>query len=254
MESKKIIPNTNMSSTDINLTVNDDNNVENVVKVNAKHAIEVGEGEDKKLIKTKELKGGLSASKLKVSKMHIQPTITNHLGPVPIRKPSKNNWFKVMDGEDWEATYGAIVIKDDNEMGEELYLTTPDLKLPLSILERNFHYVILNVAQYVENGQPFVIPSKVPPSGKETDKCYSWYHSQREMIEIAKKKPILMFPIKNAGGYTHQDMAYTPNIKPIPEGKTYDDIIDKAFEGRIIDSLDHKIIKKLLGQQLTSEV
>ena len=32
-----------------------------------------------------------------------------------------------------------------------------------------------------------------------------------------------------------------------PEGMAYDDLLNKAFAGRIIDSLDHEIVKRLRG-------
>lgn len=166
--------------------------------------------------------------------------IKQEMGEVPVRKPSKQRFFIIKDGEEWQAEYDVIELKDD----KEYYVLTNDYIPPADLLD-DTKRIMINLGQYIDDGSVFLMPTTIPNPGDEDKKWASWSRSQFRCIEMAKKVPIRMKAVMSEGGYRPFVSEIPADVPPLPEGKVFDDFIMRAFEGRIVDSNDHAIVKKL---------
>jgi hypothetical protein len=155
---------------------------------------------------------------------------------IPIRKPSKQDWFRIHP--DPLLTWNAVVIelKEDNEY----YIIPKQLRqalfgewVPVTL------YVGINRA-----GVVFLWPVRLPgDDGKDMD-CWI---SAREAAELAKKQWCRITWNRSMRAY---DKRLVNNI-PDPEWPELDrrKVLEIAFKGKIISSLEHPVVKMLMGQQ-----
>lgn len=175
----------------------------------------------------------------------VSPTVSNIaikkvIVQVPVRRPDKQKFFKVLLGEQWQVTVPVLEIKEDNEY----YLVKPEM---LSYLITEVKYIRLHLAYYM-NGNPFLLPVTLPDPQNPT-KWNSWHKSMAEVVTLATKNWIRVISDKSINGY--QTMVAT-GIFPeptLPENMQLKDYVRIAFKDHVIDSLDHPVIKQLLGQQ-----
>jgi hypothetical protein len=88
-------------------------------------------------------------------------------------------------------------------------------------------------------GTPFVWPLKT------TDN--SWTRSAHDAVEIAKNRWIQLKPNKELGGYEIRP-ASNQEREPVWPDLSFDKLIDLAFRGRVIDTADHPVLRKLRGE------
>jgi hypothetical protein len=188
-----------------------------------------------------------------VSKLRAKPLteerrllISNEIGNVPIRKPNKQRFFVIKEGDDWQGEFNVIILKEE----KEYYVLTQDYMPPIELMGDTAR-VQLNLGQYSDDGSVFLMPTMIPKPEDEDKKWTSWVRSQIRCIEMAKKTPIRMQANMSEGGYRPTISEITPDIPPLPEGKTFDDFIKRAFEDgdRIVNSSDHQVVRKLLGKK-----
>lgn len=156
---------------------------------------------------------------------------------VPVRKPSKQRYFRVMSGSQWEVSVPVLELKEDSEY----YLVRPNV---LPYLAREVKYVRLHLAYYLE-GSPFIIPVPLPD---EMGKWNSWHKSLDEAVKAAQTKWVRCIADKSINGYTL--MQASGNIiclNPLPADKCFKDYVELAFKDKVIDSIDHHVVKQLLG-------
>src|SRR5690606_29127784 len=88
------------------------------------------------------------------------------------------------------------------------------------------------------HGGPFVWPLKQTSN--------TWHETARSAAEIAKTDWIKLISDQEAGYYLVGKAASQDKEPPWP-AESFEDILEKAFAGRIVDSLDHEVIKELRG-------
>jgi hypothetical protein len=155
------------------------------------------------------------------------------LDKIPIRKPSAQDWFRIHSHPDliWNAT--VIIMKDDNE----IYIVPKHLRQSLV-----GEYVA--VTMYVginRQGVVFLWPVRLPDDdGRDMD-CWS---SQREAAELAKTKWVRIKWNKSLRAY---EKLVAKNLTEEGDWPELDrkKVMEIAFKGRIITSLDHPIVKAL---------
>lgn len=156
---------------------------------------------------------------------------------VPVKKPSKQRYFRVMPGCQWEISVPVLELKEDNDY----YLVRPEV---LPYLIREVKFVRLHLAYYLE-GSPFIIPLPLPD---EMGKWNSWHQSLDQVVKAAQTKWVRAIADKSINGYSL--MEASGNIvclNPLPTDKCFTDYIELAFKGKVIDSVDHPVVKQLLG-------
>lgn len=155
---------------------------------------------------------------------------------IPVRKPSKTEFFRILDDEEYTISAAIIELKDEGET----YLIDPDLLVDL--LE---WAVPIQVCVAVSRmGALMIWPVKLPQERRNP-----WHDTALQAAELAKTKWICMRANMNAGCY--ELLEATGNL-PEPtfptEELTFKKMLELAFRDFYVDSLDHPLVLRLSGQ------
>jgi len=157
---------------------------------------------------------------------------------VPVRKPNKQKFFRVLPGAEWEACVPVLEMKEENEY----YLVRPEV-LPCLLQEVKF--VRLHLGYYLD-GSPFLIPLPLPDADNPA-KWNSWHRSLAEVVLKAKESWVRAIPDKTIGGYQLMAAGSNFDCPPLPAEMRLADYVRIGFKDRIIDSPEHPVVKALLG-------
>ena len=160
---------------------------------------------------------------------------------VPVKKPNKQKFLRVMPGQEWEVSVSILEIKEDGEY----YLVKPAI---LPYLSNEVKNVRLNLAYYLD-GSPFLIPVPLPDA-ENPSKWNSWHRSLDTVVKAAFNDWVRAIPDKSINGYQLMKATGHFECPPLPEDMKLKNYVEIAFHDRIIDSLEHPVVKHLLGQGL----
>lgn len=157
---------------------------------------------------------------------------------VPIRKPSKEWWVQVHPDESYCVETAVIELKEERE----IYLVDPELWRPLSA-ETTFgpraFFTAIN-----RQGVVFLWPIKLPdPDGKYNE----WNRSALEAANRARGKWIRVMSNMSLGAYEVYDMEADIPGPQWPD-KSFKELLETAFKDRLIDTLEHPVLKRLRGE------
>lgn len=157
------------------------------------------------------------------------------LNTVPVRKPHKQEFFRVHPEPETRAMVLVVDYKPDTSM----YLVHPNLRaelveeaIPVTL------FLAINRA-----GAPFLFPCKMPlPDGKVLD----WHRSALEAAEYAMQGWVRMQANMTLGAY---DIAMPQGhlAEPVWPEESFQKIVEIAFRNRLIDSLKHPVVSDLRG-------
>jgi hypothetical protein len=155
---------------------------------------------------------------------------------VPVGKPKKPQFFRTHGSEDM--TFPAMIL--ENKESRESYVVVPEVAQEISELVRP---VMLHAAIDRQNNV-FLIP--VPLPGEDGTRN-PWHESLAQAVEHAKAKWIRIAANMHVGGY---DIYEAEGALPDPEWSEQgiDALVEVAFRGKIISSLDHPVVQSLLGK------
>jgi len=155
---------------------------------------------------------------------------------VPVRKPSKSVFFRVREGKIWEFL---AYILENKELGET-YLLTQDVA---AIVPESARPVRLYSA-IDRRGNPMLIPLPLPG---EDGRRNNWHDSLAQAIERAKVKWVRVIANMSAGA---NDVLESQAALGDPEWTehTMNQLVEIAFRGKIVSSIDHPAIQELLGR------
>jgi len=159
------------------------------------------------------------------------------LTTIPVRKPNRQDFVRVHPGENYQLTTVVIELKDDRES----YLVTPDLRdeligevIPVTL------FLAVN-----RQGVLFFWPCKLPdPSGR----INAWHESALEAAHLARDGWIRVTADMSLGAYR---IFQATGELPGPEWpeETLGELLKIAFKGgKLIDSVDHPVLKRLRGE------
>jgi hypothetical protein len=161
------------------------------------------------------------------------------LTAVPVRKPKRDEFFRVHPGEDY--TMDALVIERDEDMDRAVYVVVPAFAGAVPEVARR---VRLFTWISRRGGNVFLWPAKLPLEGGSSGNRYS--ETGLKIAEHAKTHWLRMYGDRNLGGY--QEVKARGNLdEPKWPDKTFAELLRIAFEGRIIDRIDHPVIRELNG-------
>jgi hypothetical protein len=158
------------------------------------------------------------------------------LTTVPVRKPNPQTFIRVHPSEEYRDAFTVIELKDDREVW----------LVPIEIAQSlPGEYVMATLYTAItRQGDLFVLWARLPG---EDGKDMEWWRSLREGAELAMTKWVRIKANNSIGAY---DIFEAENNN-IPEPKwpelSFKEILRIAFKGRIIQSLDHPVIKRLRG-------
>jgi hypothetical protein len=171
-------------------------------------------------------------------KMSGGPTVSKALVTIPTRKPSKE-WFVRAhpDSSSYAIDTMVLELKEDGE----IYIIHPSLRDAL-FDESTVHMKRLWLG-VTRQGDYFIWPARLPGSEGKLD---TWNQSALEAMEMATKKWVRLSANRRLGGY---DIAVAA-IEQQPEWPTtpFNELLKVAFKGRVIDTLDHPVLKRLRGE------
>jgi hypothetical protein len=154
---------------------------------------------------------------------------------VPVDKPGKQVWFRVHPGAEYRANVGLI---DFKETGEKFLLT------PAMAAEMPGEYRAYTMFLYVnKSGDAFLWPI---PCQDADGNWNDWHRSAHEMAELAMSHWIRISSNKAVGGYVPA-VAKLDTTEPVWPKKTMKELVEIAFKGKLIDTPEHPIVKKLRG-------
>jgi hypothetical protein len=180
-----------------------------------------------------------SLASLRVNPSQIDsPAISKALVSLPVRKPSKE-WFIQTHPDAAEYGLDALILELKEE--GELYLVPPAMREAL-LGEPTVHAKHLRLA-VTRQGDYFVWPARLPGSDGKLD---SWNESTLAAMELATSKWVRVSANRRLGAY---DIAVAA-LEDVPEwpDMAFNDLLRIAFKGRVIDTLEHPVLRRLRGE------
>lgn len=156
---------------------------------------------------------------------------------VPNRKPNKSEWFQVRAGEQWRLQ--TAVLELENGVERVTYLVAPPLWPELSG-EISFALLLTCVNRA---NDVFLWRIKLPGLDGRSN---SWTESALEIARGAESTWCRMKADMSNGIYSHWVSTESLSDPKWPD-LSFKEIIKLAFRGRMIDSLDHPVIRELRG-------
>lgn len=155
---------------------------------------------------------------------------------VTVGKPKKQIFFRTHSPV--EMTFDVMLL--EQKESRESYVVMPDVAQEVSEMVRP---VRLHAAIDRQNNV-FLIP--VPLPGEDSTRN-PWHESLADAVESAKLEWIRITANMHTGGY---DVWGALAALPEPEwpANDIDKLVEVAFRGKIITSLDHPVIQTLLGK------
>jgi len=155
---------------------------------------------------------------------------------VPARKPSPQDFVRVHPSPDYRENFAMIDLKDDRED----YLVRPEL-LPDLAGEVVYKTIFTAINR---QGVVFLWPIRLPaPDDRKSD----WLRSAREAAEMAMGQWIRLKANMSLGAY-EITMAEGVMAEPVWPELSYNELLRIAYRDRMIDTLDHAVVKRLRGQ------
>jgi hypothetical protein len=175
-------------------------------------------------------------------KLRIDQSFLNHgvakklLTTIPIRKPNKQDFFRVHPSENYRLPAAFIELKDDRET----YLVLPEFAPQLS--ESEYFAAILYLCinrQKVLSFWPVKLPG---PDGRQL----AWHTTAADAAELAMTNWIRMTANMSLGAY---EIYQAQGDIPEPEWPTesFSELLSIGFKGRIIENSEHPVMQKLRG-------
>jgi hypothetical protein len=157
------------------------------------------------------------------------------LTTVPVRKPKKQDFLRVHPDSNYRCDCAIIELEEDRES----YLVTPNTA-------QDLRHEIKTVTLFTainRQGVVFLLPVPIPAADARTNE---WHRSLREAAEMAMKKWLRVRANMDLGAY---EMHEATGSIPDPEWPdlSLPQLLRIAFRDRIVDRLDHPVIKRLQG-------
>jgi hypothetical protein len=156
---------------------------------------------------------------------------------VPVEKPNPQDFVRVRPEPQHRAITYILEVKEKRET----YVVVPAVaRMVLKEVKKVELRICVNL-----NGAVRLWPVPMP---KPDEKSNAYNESHRAAAEEAEKDWVRVW----SDGKAAQYVAEAPiDEQPPPRwpDQTLDDLIDIAFKGRIIDSIDHPVLKALRGQR-----
>lgn len=160
------------------------------------------------------------------------------LTTIPVRKPSKESWFRTHPDENYRLPTPVIELKERGET----YLVVNHLWQELSG-DPTFVPKLL-IPTLTKQGDLLLWPIRLPgPDGNIDD----YNASAMEAATYAREKWVRMAARRSLGAY-EITLGPDPQAEPAWPQKSLEEMVRIAFKGRIIDSLDHPVVRELRGR------
>lgn len=176
---------------------------------------------------------------LRIVPATLEGGIKKHLMKVPVGRPRAHDWFRVHPSPDYIFRHaGMIVFKDENEH----YLVAPPMA---GELDGEFNLYTIYTA-VTRQGDVRLWPVREPgPDGRDND----WWASAHEAAAVAQTAWTRVTSNRGIGAYeVHTATGIV--VEPEWPEQTLGELLSIAFKGdRLIDRLDHTVVRRLRGAE-----
>jgi len=185
---------------------------------------------------TAEIPDPFAPENLRLSQDYVESCgVKKLLSSVPVRKPHRHDFFRVRPEQEYRDNFGLIQVGAD----KDYYLVAPGLTAELiGEVAPCIIYVVVN-----RQGTLTLWPVRLPDSsGKDLE----WWSTARQAATLAMKEWVRIAPNKDLGAY---EIMVAQGKLPEPEWPDYSfrDLLQTAFQKRLIDKPDHEVIRQLRG-------
>ena len=156
---------------------------------------------------------------------------------VPVRKPAKEWWVRTHPSQDFRINAAVLELKEE----QETYWVTPTLWPGLST-ESTFSPRAL-ITAINRQKVVFIWPIRIPGEDGRLDE---WSRSALEAAEMAQHNWVRVQA--NMGLKAYQVAEAEDQSEPDWPTQTFDELLRIAFKDRLIESLDHPVLKRLRGE------
>jgi hypothetical protein len=177
-----------------------------------------------------------------LSKLRLDQSFAREIGvkkaitTIHVDKPGDQSWFRVHSDPNYRITAAIIELKDENR---EKFLLMPPVAAQLP---GEYHMSTLHTC-IDRQGNLRIWPVRLPtPDGRVNE----WHRSAREHAEVAMAKWIRIKANMSLKAYERFEMT-SPISDPEWPDLTFNEILRIAFRDRVISTLDHIVVKQLLG-------
>jgi hypothetical protein len=174
--------------------------------------------------------------------LRLNPALAETLGvkkvltTIPVGKPHAQDFVRVHPDPEYRSTFAVVDWKEDSEF----YVVAPSMamQLPGECVSMTI-YTCVN-----RQGVVRLWPVKLPgPDGRVLE----WHRSAADAAGRAIDNWVRIKANKSLGAYEIFEAPATI-AKPVWPTESFQQLIRIAFRDRIIDSFEHPIVTKLLGQ------
>lgn len=159
------------------------------------------------------------------------------LSVVKVQKPSKQAFVRVNPDPSLRIPMALLELKEEQEM----YAVTPAV---VAQVPGEVKFVELRLA-VTQQGTPFLWPVPLPPGDRADN---TWNMTARTAAERAETAWVRLVANMSAQYYDVY-VAQSSEAEPAWPSKTLQELLELAFgNGRLIDSLEHPVIQRLLGR------
>jgi hypothetical protein len=146
------------------------------------------------------------------------------LTTVPVRRPGKNEFFRVRDDDDF--VVDGYVLEHESEMDRTMFWVAPEVRAAL--------------AEHLRKVRLFTC---IDGSAA----ARSWYLSGLRAAEEAKKVWVKIIGNKSLGAY---DIVVARGDLGDPQwpDHTFKEFIELAFHDKVIDTLEHAVVREINGE------
>ena len=156
---------------------------------------------------------------------------------VPVRRPQRGEYVRVNPNPEMSIVVTIYTDKDDRD---EVFFVAPSMR---GVLAEDLKAVLL-VTAISRRGTLFIWPLQIP--SEENPIGRSWHESARKAAEIAKGTWVRIIADKSLGGYRAR-AAEGKLADPVWPEVTFNELLEIAFQDRIIQSGDHPVVRRLRG-------
>jgi hypothetical protein len=164
-------------------------------------------------------------------------TMREVLTHVPLERPNRQEFFRAHPDPAWSLT--TSVIFDEENFGRDAYLVLPNMRAALLGDARPVLLIPLITRQGVFKYWPLKLPL-------DDGRTNSWFDSARQALALSKEGWICMKPDGALRAYRVL-RAVDELPGPIWPDKQPNELLEIAFRGRIIDSEDHPLVRRIRG-------
>jgi hypothetical protein len=156
---------------------------------------------------------------------------------VPVRKPSRQEFFRVDPRPNYQMNTAVLELRDERET----YLIAPQMR---AAIPGEIKPVTLRLCAN-RTGVVFLWPIPLPA---EDGRSNRWHEVARRAAELAERRWVRLVLNMAAGAYEIFEAQAEIGEPEFPD-KSFRDLLELGFgEGRLIDRPDHGVIQRLMGQ------